>query len=119
MNFSDQFRNRTKQFALRVIKLFQNLPKTEEARVIGKQLLRSSTSVAANYRASCRARSKKEFISKIGIVVEEADESVFWIEIIIESGIMSARKAGALLKEGVEIMKISSTSYHSAKRSKV
>ena len=118
MNFSDQLRNRTKQFALRVIKLFQNLPRSEEARIIGKQLLQSSISIAANYRATCRARSKKEFISKIGIVVEEADESVFRIEVIIESGKLSIQKAGALLKEAEEIMKITSSAYRTVKSRK-
>jgi len=75
IEFKEAFKKRLKQFALRVIKLYQALPKTGEAQVIGNQLLRSATSVAANYRASCRARSKKEFHSKLSIVVEEADET--------------------------------------------
>ena len=75
--FGEQFKKRTKQFALRMIKLFQALPSSDEACMIGKQLLRSSTSVAANYRAACRARSQAEFIAKIGVVIEEADESLF------------------------------------------
>ena len=75
IEFRENFKQRLKQFALRVIKLYQALPKTGEAQVIGNQLLRSATSVAANYRASCRARSKKEFHSKLSIVVEEADET--------------------------------------------
>ena len=71
---------RTKSFALRIIWMFRSLPKTEEARIRGRQLLRSGTSVAANYRAVCRARSKPEFTAKLGVVVEEADETVFWLE---------------------------------------
>ena len=77
MSGIDELRNRTKHFAIRIIRLFQALPKSSEAQVIGKQLLRSGTSVGANYRAVCRARSKAEFIARIGIVAEEADESVF------------------------------------------
>lgn len=79
---------RTKQFALRIIKLFQALPKTDEARIIGKQLLRSATSIAANYRSTCRSRSGKEFFSKLSIVIEEADESMFWLELLGESQII-------------------------------
>lgn len=88
MGFNDEFRERTKQFALRIIKLFRSLPKTEEARIIGKQLLRSGCSVGANFRAATRARSNAEFYSKLSIVVEEADESAFWMELLIESEIM-------------------------------
>ena len=76
-------KKRTKQFALRAIKLVESLPKTQTAKVIGDQLLRSSTSVPANYRASCRARSNAEFRAKLGIVEEETDESVFWMEMLI------------------------------------
>lgn len=85
----EALKNRTKTFALNTISLFQSLPKTEEARIIGRQLLRSSTSVAANYRATCRARSEAEFFSKISIVVEESDESLFWLEILQDSKIIS------------------------------
>ncbi len=76
----EELRERTKRFAIAVVRLFRSLPRTDEARVIGRQLLRSATSVAANYRAVCRARSKAEFIAKVGVVVEEADETVFWLE---------------------------------------
>jgi four helix bundle protein len=85
---SEQLRDRTKAFALRIVRLFQSLPRATEAQVIGKQLLRSGTSVAANYRAACRARSKAEFIAKIGIVLEEVDESVLWIEMLIDAEIL-------------------------------
>ena len=77
MNQTEELKKRCKQFAIRIVKLFRSLPRTEEARIMGKQVLRSGTSVAANYRAVCRARSKAEFIAKIGVVVEEADETVF------------------------------------------
>ena len=88
MTQSEILKEWTKQFARRIIKLFRILPKTEEARVIGRQVLRSGTSVAANYRAACRARSKVEFIAKMGIVVEEADETVFWLELLVDAQII-------------------------------
>lgn len=78
---------RSKEFALAILKLSAGLPKTYEACVLGRQIVRSGTSVAANYRAVCRARSRAEFIAKLGTVVEEADETVFWLELLIESGI--------------------------------
>jgi four helix bundle protein len=81
MPFPEELRERTKSFALRVIRLYRALPKSTEAQVIGKQLLRCGTSVAANYRAVCRARSRPEFVARLGIVVEEADETMFWLGI--------------------------------------
>ena len=104
--FRDVMQNRTKLFALRIIKLYQSLPKLGEAQVIGKQLLRAGTSVGSNYRAACRARSSKEFYSKVSIVIEEADESMFWIELLIESGIVKASLLQDLLNENEEIVKI-------------
>jgi four helix bundle protein len=82
----EQLRGRTKTFALRVIRLFRSLPFKPDAQVLGKQLLRCGTSVAANYRSVCRSRSKAEFVARIGIVVEEADEAVLWLELLTESG---------------------------------
>ena len=102
----EAFKLRTKQFAIRIIKLFQNLPKTDEARIIGKQLLRSATSTAANYRAACRARSDADFFSKISIVLEEADETLFWIEIVIETEIMNGERLKPLYVQAEEIVKI-------------
>lgn len=99
-------KERTKQFALRVMRLFRALPRCEEARVIGRQLLRSGTSVGANYRAACRARSRAEFVAKLGIVLEEADETVFWLELLQESGIVTARKLGPLIQEASELTSI-------------
>jgi len=101
--FIEQFKKRTKKFALDSIKLFQSLPKTEEARVVGRQFLRSATSTAANYRAVCRARSQAEFFAKFCITVEEADESSLWLELLIESEIMNTKLTQSLLKELNEI----------------
>ncbi|TPE44084.1 four helix bundle protein [Pontibacter mangrovi] len=88
--FAEDFKRRTKLFALRVIKLFRALPNKPDAQILGKQLLRAATSVAANYRAACRARSAAEFAAKIGIVLEEADEAQFWLEMLEESEIVKA-----------------------------
>jgi four helix bundle protein len=104
--FIEHLKKRTKEAALRIVKLFQSLPKTDEARVIGKQLLRSGTSFAANYRAVCRARSKAEFFAKLSIVVEELDESLFWIEMLVDSNILSEEKTMLLSKELEEILSI-------------
>ena len=93
----EQLRDRTKAFALGVIRLFRSLPFRTDTQVLGKQLLRCGTSVAANYRSVCRARSKAEFIAKIGVVVEEADEAVLWLELLGESGIVSPEKTSSLL----------------------
>lgn len=112
----EQLRDRTKAFALLVIKLYRSLPYRTDAQVLGKQLLRSGTSVAANYRAVCRARSKAEFIAKIGVVVEEADETVLWLELITESGIAAAEKTAALLKEANELTAIFAASQRTAKQ---
>lgn len=115
-----ELKNRTKKFALRVIKLVEALPKTDVGRVIGKQLLRCGTSVGANYRAVCRARSVAEFISKLGIVIEEADESCFWLELIIEAKIMKKSLVFNLLQEANEITAIMIASSKSAsKRTKM
>src|ERR1700704_3779956 len=94
-----ELKARTKEFALRVIKLVDALPNTVKGRAIANQIMRSATSVGANYRAACRARSRAEFIAKIGVVEEEADETAFWLELIIDAGIRSRRQTGQLLKE--------------------
>ena len=110
-----ELKSRTKKFALRVIRMSQALPKTREAHVITQQILRSATSMAANYRAAGRARSKAEFISKPGIVIEEADETVFWIEILEESGIVTAAKLRELRNEAEQLLSIFSASRKTAK----
>ena len=115
MNQSEILKQRTKKFSLEIIRLFRELPKVEEARIIGRQLLRSATSVASNYRAVCRARSKAEFIAKIGIVVEEADETVYWMEMIREAEILNSSSNNALLKEANEILAIMAASQLTAK----
>lgn len=114
--FVEKFKIRTKQFVIENIRLFQQLPKTEEAKIIGRQLLRSSSSVGANYRAACRARSQAEFHSKMSIVVEEADESLFWMEILMESGIYDAKVIRDLFNEGNEILKVVSSARKTANK---
>ena len=113
----DDLKKRTKQFALRVLKLVAALPKTLAGRTIGGQLARAGTSVGANYRAACRARSKVEFIAKIGIVEEEADESAFWMELIIEGELLRQELVQSLLEEANELAKIMASSRKSASES--
>jgi four helix bundle protein len=111
----NDLKDRTKRFALRTVRLYRALPFHEEARVIGRQLLRSGTSVVANYRAACRARSKAEFVAKLGIVLEEADETVSWLELLQESGIMSPQKLMPLVQEARELTAIFVSSIRTAK----
>jgi four helix bundle protein len=113
---AEELKNRSKQFAIRIVKLFRSLPRTEEARVIGKQVLRSGTSVAANYRAVCRARSKAEFIAKIGVVVEEADETVLWLELLVDTEIVPANRMTDLLSESNELLAIFAASQYTARK---
>lgn len=110
----NELKNRTKQFALRVLKLVAALPKTTEGRALGGQLVRSGTSVGANYRAACRGRSKAEFIAKLGIVEEEADESAYWMELITDGGLLSGRRVDGLWKEACELTAIMAASRLSA-----
>ncbi|MGZ8843396.1 MAG: four helix bundle protein [Pyrinomonadaceae bacterium] len=113
----DDLKRRTKEFALRVLKLVAALPKTLAGKSIGGQLARAGTSVGANYRAACRARSKLEFIAKIGIVEEEADESAFWLELIIEGELLKAQLVESLQLEANELAKIMASSRKSASES--
>ena len=113
---TEEMRDRTKAFALRIIRLFRSLPYRTDTQVLGKQLLRCGTSVAANYRAVCRARSKAEFIARMGIVAEEADETILWLELLTESGIISPEKTGELLKEARQLAAIFTASQQTAKR---
>lgn len=108
-------KQRTKQFALSVIHLYRTLPATEEARIIGRQLLRSATSVAANYRAVCRARSTADFLSKLAIVLEEADETLFWLELLVDTGTSAPDKARLLMREANELVAIFVASLRTAK----
>jgi four helix bundle protein len=109
-----ELKGRTKEFALRVIHLVDVLPSTVKGRAIANQIMRSATSVAANYRAAHRARSRAEFIAKIGVVEEEADETAFWLELIIDSNIRSEKQVEPLLKEAGEIVAIMASSRKSA-----
>ena len=99
-----EFKQRTKDMALRIIKVVESLPRTWSAEVIGKQLLRSGTSIGANYRAACRAKSIADIINKLAIVEEEADESMFWIELLIEAEIVPSKKLTALYGDIDEIV---------------
>ncbi len=103
---AEQLKARAKRFAVRIVKLSASLPKTDQARVIGKQVLRSGTSMAANYRATCRARSKAEFAAKLGVVVEEADETVYWLELLQEAGILDREAMDGLYEEANELLAI-------------
>jgi four helix bundle protein len=103
---TEQLRQRTKALAVRIVRLYRSLPESRDAQIMGTQLLRCGTSVGANYRAVCRARSKADFVSKIGIVLEEADETVFWLELLIETGIMPEPRVKELLQEARELTAI-------------
>ncbi len=111
-------RDRTKNFALRVVKLYSALPKSVEAQVMGKQLLRSGTSVAANFREASRARSDAEFIAKPGIVEQELDESLLWLELLVESTIMPERLLAELMTESDELIRIVVKAVQSTKAGK-
>ena len=110
-----ELQERTKTFAVRVIRAFSRLPKSEQARVVGRQFLRSGTSVAANYRAACRARSRADFISKVSIVVEETDETLFWLELLVEAALAPAHLVAPLMAECEELLRIFAASLATAK----
>jgi four helix bundle protein len=99
-------RARTKEFALRIVRLYKTLPNGTAAQVLGKQLLRCGTSVGANYRAACRSRSRAEFVSRLAVVVEEADESMYWMELLVDGGIIKAGKLEPLQNEAKELTAI-------------
>lgn len=123
----DDLKERTKQFALDILKLCSEIPNTIEGRAVRGQLVRAGTSVGSNYRAACRGRSKPEFVAKLGIVEEEADECAFWLEILIESNMLPERRVERLMKESNELTAIMAASRktsianqsRSLKRSKV
>jgi len=112
---SEDFKKRTKAFALRVIRLVESLPNTKTAGVIGRQLLRSGTSVGANYRSACRARSRPDFVAKMGIVEEETDESLYWMELLVESGQMKAARLSGIMGECGELLSLAVASARTAK----
>jgi len=113
---ANELKKRTKSFAIRIVNLYRSLPHAPDAQTLGKQVLRSGTSVAANYRAVCRARSKAEFISRMAIVVEEADETVFWLELLAETGVIREAKTQDLLKEANELVAIFGASLRTSKQ---
>ncbi len=114
---AEDLKKRTKTFGLRVIKLVETLPATKTSDVIGKQLLRSATSVGANYRSAIRARSRPDFISKIGIAIEEADESLFWMEMLIEAGIITPpERLLPLMQEADELIAILTATVKTTRR---
>ena len=112
---AEDLKKRTKQFGLRVIQLVESLPGTSTARTIGNQLLRSGMSVGANYRAACRGKSRPDFIAKAGISLEEADECIYWMEILQEANIMPAEKLKDLMKEADELVAIFTASIKTAR----
>ena len=111
-------KKRTKAFALRILKLVDALPKTTAGRALASQIVRSGTSVAANYRAACRAKSPADFIAKMGIVEEEADETLFWLELLEESGLVAAAKLSAIKLEANELIAITVASIKTARRNR-
>jgi four helix bundle protein len=118
MNAED-LKKRTKKFALRVLKLVAALPNTVAGRAIGGQLVRSGTSVGSNYRAACRGRSRAEFVAKVGVVEEEADESAFWMELIIEGELLKRTQVASLLDEANELTRIMAQSRITAKNAPI
>src|SRR5204862_8029299 len=114
----EEFLKRTKNFGLRVIRLVVSLPKDQVAIVLGNKLLRSGTSVGANYRAAVRGKSRADFISKLGNVEEECDEALYWMEMLMESGLVKPKLVKNLIDEGVEILAIVVASIKTARRNK-
>src|SRR5712671_5843989 len=118
MRNQPDLKRRTKAFALRILKLVDALPRTTAGRALASQIVRSGTSVAANYRAACRAKSPADFIAKMGIVEEEADETLFWLELLEESELVSAAKLTEIKKEANELIAITVASIKTARRNR-
>lgn len=113
----EEMKNRTKAYANRVVRLCQSLPEQWVAKTLGAQLLRSGTSVGANYRAVCRAKSTADFINKLRIVEEECDESLFWMELLVDNNIIKPKKLDKLMAEGNELLAIVVASAKTARTS--
>ena len=111
-----ELKQRTKAFAVRIVKLVDSLPRTPAGNVLGRQLLRSGTSVGANYRAACRAKSSADFISKMGTVEEEADETGYWLELLVEAEVVKPAKLELLLREANELVAITVASINTARQ---
>lgn len=109
-------RERTKEFALRIVRMYVSLPKTPEAQVLGKQVLKSGTSPGAHYHEACRSRSPAEFISKMAVGLQELEETTYWLELLIDSGIVPAKRMAGLLKETDELTAIFASSVITAKK---
>ena len=112
---NQELRDRTKNFALRIIKMYCSLPKTTEAQVLGKQAIRSGTSVAANYRETSRARSNSELISKLGVMEQELDETALWLELLVDAGIVRETKLSSLQQETDELLRMTVTAIKTTK----
>ena len=117
--FGEKMKRRTKDLAVNIVKFYKDLPKTDEARVLGRQVLRSGTSVAANYRAVCRAKSNADFISKMGTVVEEADETVLWLELFEEAEVCPLQELTSLKREADELLRIFSSALGTTRHSRM
>jgi four helix bundle protein len=113
-----ELKRRTKAFAVRVVKMTDALPRGRAADIIARQLLRAATAVGANYRASCRARSHREFVARIGVVEEEADESLYWLELLVEADLMPRSKLSALIQEARELTAIFTKSSQTARKNR-
>ncbi len=112
---AEELKRRTKEFAKRAIRVCRELPSSNEGHLIGKQLFRSATSVGANYRAACRGRSKPDFVSKMGIVLEEADESLYWMELLVETEVIKSDRLQPLMDEARQLIAIFVASLNTAK----
>ena len=113
---AEALKKRTRAFAIRIVKLSQALQRNDVGKTLGRQVLRSGTSVAANYRSVCRARSRAEFVSRRAVVVEEADETVFWLELLVDAGIVSLKRLDGLIKEANELLLLFAASLRTAKQ---
>jgi four helix bundle protein len=116
-----EFKDKTKQVALRIIRLIESLPSTYTAQIIGKQVLRSATSIGANYRAACRAKSTADLLHKLAIVEEEADESLYWLELLVDSGMLPEKRLSELTRDinGVVAMTVASIKTLRSGKSKI
>ncbi|MDW8325626.1 MAG: four helix bundle protein [Anaerolineales bacterium] len=112
----EELKQRTKAFGLRCIKVVEALPKPRTGDMLARQLVRSGTSVGANYRSACRGRSGKDFVSKVDVAIEEVDESLYWLELIVDAGLMPQKRLASLMKEGDEIVAILTATSRTAKR---
>ena len=115
LEFAKVMQGRTKAFAVQIIKFYGEMPRTEEARVMGRQLLRAATSVAANYRAVCRSKSYADFIHKLGTVVEEVDETLLWLELLEGAGLVAEPNLASLKSDAGELLRVLQTSLNTAK----